>query len=99
MGDITLREVYNGMQKGFENVYDKIDDVCAKYDTTLSDHETRLATLNTSIQVRKAVNGVKHEVEMEGRDYWKWIIRVVSASCIIVVIAFVFERLVIPALK
>jgi len=98
MGDITLREVYTEMQKGFDNVYVKIDGICLKYDSTLDEHNVRIAALDTAMQVRKAVNGVKCKAAQEGRDYWKWIIRGVSVSCILAVGGFILTKIIIPAL-
>ena len=98
MSDITLREVYLGMQKGFGNVFKKIDEVCAKYDSTLDKQNTRIAALDTAMQVRKAVNGVKGKEAQESKDYWKWIIRGVSVSCILAVGGFILTKIIIPAL-
>lgn len=82
------------MQKGFSGIYKKIDVVCTKYDESIDSLEDKITALDTEMKVRKAVNGVKKE----GRDYWLWIIRAVSISCILAVIAFILNKIIIPAL-
>jgi len=67
--------------------------------TRIDGCEKSISGLDKKMDVHIAVNGVRLETQKDHRDYWLWITRSVSVSCIIAVIGFIFTKIIIPALK
>ena len=100
MTEFTAKEVFdivdkvnNNVSEGFAGVYKKIDKVCSKYDEALVKQSDKIAEIDTELQVRKAVNGVKEEVTKEGRDWWKYVIRSMTVTALGSLIALAVKYL------
>lgn len=66
----VLQELHGKIDRGFNKVYKRIDDLDDESQIRLKTCSTRISTIETKLAVR---NGV--DAENEKRDYWKYFIR------------------------
>lgn len=87
----AVNKIHTSVNIGFKGVYDKIDEKFNDCDKKFDECAERVIEIETQLAIKKALHKQTKEDKKYSRDYWQYVIRVISVAGILALLSIAFE--------